>query len=152
MVIQHQRYNIDFVIRFVGKAITGFFQKLVECILLIERNKKAGQDTRIGSGVIAVMKHGDVPALAEPGKKFQECTRPLGKLDPVHPLIFEFPGGMATHHVADMKLGSLVVCQVLCRIPLRIQLGDEFTKVFTARRVEEWAEKPGGYRAMKLED
>jgi hypothetical protein len=76
------------VVGFVGKTVTGFFEKTMERMLVFRRHQETGQDTGIGRGMVAIMKQADRPAARQYRKKPEQGTGAFRELEAVNPFVF----------------------------------------------------------------
>ena len=86
-------------------------QKLGKGLVIGLGHLQTDQDATIIRALVAVVEQADVPARAHQAQKLHERAGPLGEHKAQQPLVLS-QRGVATHHVAYVLFGQLIVGQV----------------------------------------
>ena len=79
---------------------------------LLRQNLHANQNASKCRAVIAIVKHGYIPAPGQFGQKIKQSAGTLGELEPVDDLMLDTGWRMTSDHMAYMQLGHFIVSQV----------------------------------------
>src|SRR5690606_5340607 len=88
------------------------------------RYLQPGYHTPIGSPMVAVVEHRDIPAPAQVVEEIEQRPRSLGKLEAEHYLVAH-TRCMATDHMTDVQLGQFIIGEVEYRKALFLQARDQ---------------------------
>ena len=92
-------------------TVTELIQKLPECPGLCVIDFESGHHLPYDAPLGAVMKHGDIPTVAQGAQKSPERAGMLGKFKLEHPFYHD-AAGFAANHETHVLLGKLVIRKV----------------------------------------
>src|SRR4030095_11644569 len=116
--------TIGGVIGFDCVFVAESFQKRSEAGKIPIFDFKAREDAAEVGSMVSVVEQADVPSPRERVEEVRERAGTFGKLEAAQRLVLHF-GCVAADHVADVKLGHLVVRQIDCFVPRAAKLRDE---------------------------
>lgn len=108
LIIAAEEAPVGGILRNVAEGVANLLQGLVKGLALALRHLETGENLAVVRTMVAVVEHGDVPAVGEFGEKVPERTRLLGKLERHDDLVVKAVDASADH-VAYVFLGDGIV-------------------------------------------
>ena len=108
LIVAAEEALVRGIVRDVAKGVANLLQGLVKGLALALRHLETSENLAVVRTVVAVVEHGDVPAVGEFGEKVPERTRLLGELERHDDLVVKAADASADH-VAHVFLGDGVV-------------------------------------------
>ena len=104
--------QISRVIALFPVAVVQFVQHPGQGLALSGYHLHPHQYPPISGAVVAVVEHGNIPALTQMIEKIHQRAGPLGKFKAVDPFIVDNAGGRPSDHMANVQLRHLIVGEV----------------------------------------